>query len=595
MVIIRSHAKQRKDIVAVAESQRSLDPDLLQKPEPVRFGRLLVVEVRRIIKDLLEPVEVTSAGNRGYYHPVGAAEAGTETGASEILTVTAKSNAFDETAGEFYPSVEKITVTYYIQCSYKLLNTQWILNYDPEYLELIDEDEINYYIDDGDIEGYMMPFAGDDGVYNLSYRGKVVANTSSTNGYNISARCGYVSATFKPLKAGKTEVYLDTQVFTLKSSGGDIHVIENSELLVDDVPFTPESCPTAVYEGEYDDGSPHTPVFDPGYPATVTEEGLTDGTHCAVCGEIITPQEPIPCLEDNLGVRKAGHSLSLDGDIAVNYYMELSESVAASDSAYMSFTVALDNREYEQKVFVNPKEGENRTVADTTVDESSGKTLHIFKCRVAAKEMTADITGQIVDGEDSGAQHVYSVKRYADYLLSHTAENMIFANAAPLVRAMLNYGAYSQLYFNENTENLANADLIEVDKLLGQADINVADVSTESLPEGVDFMGATLSLKSQTTLSLLFKSSEPLSFSCSYGMKVETVESGEYRLARIRNIPSALLGTSFTLSVGSTGSIAYSPMNYCKKVLSGGSDDEALQNTVKALYFYYEAANSYFG
>lgn len=249
---------------------------------------------------------MTSAGDRGYYHPVGAAEAGTETGASEILTVTAKSNAFDETAGEFYPSVEKITVTYYIQCSYKLLNTQWILNYDPEYLELIDEDEINYYIDDGDIEGYMMPFAGGDGVYNLSYRGKVVANTSSTNGYNISARCGYVSATFKPLKAGKTEVYLDTQVFTLKSS-------------------------------------------------------------------------------------------------------------------------------------------------------------------------------------------------------------------------------------------------------------------------------------------------EPLSFSCSYGMKVETVESGEYRLARIRNIPSALLGTSFTLSVGSTGSIAYSPMNYCKKVLSGGSDDEALQNTVKALYFYYEAANSYFG
>ena len=35
-------------------------------------------------------------------------------------------------------------------------------------------------------------------------------------------------------------------------------------------------------------------VKDPGYPATCTEAGMTDGEHCEYCGKIIVAQEPVP-------------------------------------------------------------------------------------------------------------------------------------------------------------------------------------------------------------------------------------------------------------------------------------------------------------
>lgn len=38
----------------------------------------------------------------------------------------------------------------------------------------------------------------------------------------------------------------------------------------------------------------HTPVTVNGYPATCTEDGLTDGEKCELCPAIITPQKPIP-------------------------------------------------------------------------------------------------------------------------------------------------------------------------------------------------------------------------------------------------------------------------------------------------------------
>ena len=41
---------------------------------------------------------------------------------------------------------------------------------------------------------------------------------------------------------------------------------------------------------------PHVPVTDEGYPAFCDEEGLTDGAHCSVCGEVLVAQEVIPAL-----------------------------------------------------------------------------------------------------------------------------------------------------------------------------------------------------------------------------------------------------------------------------------------------------------
>ena len=41
-------------------------------------------------------------------------------------------------------------------------------------------------------------------------------------------------------------------------------------------------------------GHTHVPVTDPGVTPTCTEDGLTEGSHCSECGEIIVPQTRIP-------------------------------------------------------------------------------------------------------------------------------------------------------------------------------------------------------------------------------------------------------------------------------------------------------------
>ena len=285
---------------------------------------------------------------------------------------------------------------------------------------------------------------------------------------------------------------------------------------------------------------------------------------------------------DGVGAELYGYTLSLDGDIGVNFYMELSDAVADSDTAYMHFTI--------------PKNGDPDTkdikVSDARKVEYGDKTYYVFKCQVAAKEMTSKITAQIIDGDKHGELYTYSVKKYADYLIAHAEENEEWAKAVPLVKAMLNYGAYSQVHFDKNSDKLANADLTEAEKALGEVSIEVADYDVSNLPEGVTYGGATLSLKSETTLSLYFKSDSTLTFSCD-GYTVQPVKSGDYQIARIRGIKAKDIDDVFTLNVSGV-TVKYSPMNYCKEMLADNAQDEKLKNAIKAFYLYWQAADRYF-
>ena len=287
---------------------------------------------------------------------------------------------------------------------------------------------------------------------------------------------------------------------------------------------------------------------------------------------------------DSFGAALGGHSVSLNGDIGVNFYMELDDDIADSQTAYMQFTVPTDGDPDIQTVFV-------KDVEPTTLN---GKQYYVFKCHVAAKEMTSEISAQMFDGDQASREYSYSVKEYGDWLLAH-ADLPEFAGAVPLVKAMLNYGAYAQIYFDKNPQTLANANLEKAEKELGNI-MFTAPESEIDLPTGVTFEGATLSLKSETTLSLYFKSDKTLVFGID-GKRVETVASGTNQVARIRGIASSELQDSFTLTVtaGETsGTVKYSPMNYCHNALNGGKTNDKLINAVKALYLYSQAAKEYF-
>ncbi len=313
------------------------------------------------------------------------------------------------------------------------------------------------------------------------------------------------------------------------------------------------------------------PTYD---GATPVKEGCTfkgwSPEVTAVTGDIT--YTAVFSFADGIGEMVIGHSIALDGDIGVNFYMELDSEIAQSETAYMHFIIPAGNTTSEQRV----------NVKDAKQIKADDKTYYLFKCNVAAKEMTSEIKAQIIDGENKGTEYTYSVKEYADYLLAHTSENTEYEKAAPLVENMLQYGAYAKEYFDK-TDTLDNLDDVTID---------VAEPVIKNLPEGTTFEGATLSLKSEITLSLYFKSDSELEFSCE-GYEVKTAESGDYKIARIRGIKAPDIGNVFTLEVGG-GTVQYSPLNYCKNVLDDDTQDKKLRNVVKALYLYWQTSSEYF-
>ena len=271
-----------------------------------------------------------------------------------------------------------------------------------------------------------------------------------------------------------------------------------------------------------------------------------------------------------MGATLEGHSISLEGDIAVNFYVKLSDKVAASENAYMQFEVPETSTEYQNQIVY---------VKDLTPVTADGENYYVFKCRVAAKDMDMPILATLWDGDESCTFDPYTVTDYAHYLLNHT-DNPAYAKAQGLVNAMLAYGMHARAYFDSTGSTWP-----------------ISNVTIPNYPEWVNanaediYDGMSISLKSQTTLSLFFKSENELTLTCDKP-QYKTAQDGNNYVIRIRNIAAADLDKQINVVVNGRPAVAASPLTYCYKVQN--SPDEKLANVAKALYKYWEAASQYF-
>ena len=314
---------------------------------------------------------------------------------------------------------------------------------------------------------------------------------------------------------------------------------------------------------------------------------------CDTCGTYL----------DGIGAKLAGYSLSLNGNIGVNFYMELSGEIAGNENAFMEFT--LPNTAEKTKVYVKGTHEDGATATTSTV---GAKTYYVFSCEVAAKEMTDEIQAQMIAGEDKGTVYTYTVKDYADYILSHTES--YDEKVVTVVKAMLNYGACSQTYFGYQTEKLANASLEEVAKTLPNltADQLSDKKATVTKNEAVcTFASAYLTLQSETAVHVYVKladgvSKEDVTFSIDGNVIAkENLVKGTgtyegYYILSVDNIQASALDDMHTFSVMAgeqTASLSYGPMSYCYSILAGDSASDDLKNVVKALYAFNQAADSY--
>ena len=293
---------------------------------------------------------------------------------------------------------------------------------------------------------------------------------------------------------------------------------------------------------------------------------------------------------DNIGARLAGHSLTLDGSVGVNFYMELSSEVISDSSAYMEFTLP---------------GGKTSTVnvSDANTEEISGTTYYKFRCQVNAAEMTDTITAQLRSTVGNSKVYEYTVKEYADYLFAHKEDNAEFAKAADLIEAMVNYGSYAQIYAGYNAENLAVGDAGNL-KSVDDVTIGEYTYTPNANETKVQFAGANLSLLSTTTLRMYFRLSnvDVANVTFTYGGNtLEKTQSGDYYYVELVGIPASKLDDDCVVTVNdgtNSFDVTYTPMAYCANVVNRETTEtrtESLKNLMKALVLYNRAADAYIG
>ncbi|MDE6520899.1 MAG: hypothetical protein K2K91_10685 [Ruminococcus sp.] len=299
---------------------------------------------------------------------------------------------------------------------------------------------------------------------------------------------------------------------------------------------------------------------------SATGHEYSDG-RCTVCGT----------FEDGIGAHLAGHSISLDGNIGVNFYMELDESVIENKEAYMQFT--LPNGDTQ-----NVNIGEAKT---ETVDE---KQYYVFSCNVAPKEITDIITAQIITSDSrKGTVYEYSVMEYIDYIftdINNDGEYTYDEKTRNLVGAMMFYGEMARKYFNPvASEPSSDSGL---DKLTAETLKKFEKQISGELPDGITYYGSSLLLESNTTVRHYFKVAE--------GTDVREYDFSAYKngyyYTDIPNISASNLGTPQTTKIGDY-IMSYSPMSYAYDVLNSDTASDNLKNLVKVLYLYNQAAEAY--
>ena len=331
---------------------------------------------------------------------------------------------------------------------------------------------------------------------------------------------------------------------------------------------------------------------------------------CDDCGQYI----------DGIGAKLAGYSLSLTGNIGVNFYMELSNDIVNDESAYMNFILPNGTT---SKVYVSGTHEDGSTATtDTTVKD--GVTYYVFTCEVAAKEMTSDIQAQMIgnNGEKKGTVHTYTVKEYADYILSHMSadESLTSRATIQLVKGMLNYGGAAQKYFGYKTDKLASDGLTLTGAVFNDTSIinnitneaNKASVTCANAK--VTFKSAYLSLNSTTDLCVSVQFADDVTVKedmFAIWCNTDQISKDQYEVTKVNEencykitlhgMKASMLNEKYAfyveLSDTEYAELAYGADSYAYTVMSSACDNinniESLREVVKALYAYGICARNY--
>ena len=291
-----------------------------------------------------------------------------------------------------------------------------------------------------------------------------------------------------------------------------------------------------------------------------------------------------------------GHSLTLDGDIGINFYID--PSVAGMNPGD-SGTLTVDFKWANDDPLVDVV-SQSTTVAVNSSNYSRVGDLVKVTCNVCAAEMTCDVKATASLNGKTEAEY-YSVRKYCDTILDRTSEDSKriiardgeekYLQLVDLVNKMLDYGAKAQTTFGINIGYFANKDLdytmqTVTDDMFAAAVQTAngrdADDIAAKAPAGSSFKAPSLVFLTKNTLRLYFEKTGN-SFNTS-GL----TKWNNYYYAQVTNIAAAELDTLQSFSVSGT-TLKYSALDYARALAKTANSEIAM-----AIYWYNKAANVFF-
>ncbi|MBO4398851.1 MAG: BspA family leucine-rich repeat surface protein [Lachnospiraceae bacterium] len=277
-----------------------------------------------------------------------------------------------------------------------------------------------------------------------------------------------------------------------------------------------------------------------------------------------------------------GVALSLKGNVEIEFYFELTDDVLTNTLSKVNVT------------FLGSTDSTYLRTHQNGVWD--GKVYRVIRVAVPAKEMNSTVTVSITNNNGTIlTTDAISVRQIAERYLQMN----LGADTNNLIRAMLNYGAYSQKYFGYNVNNLANAGYVNTlpsaeTVIQGVSDsyMRVQNYDTTGL---ISLAGCSLVLDDNVMVRYNFTfgsgvnySNRP-SFTGPMGLK----QNGTYWYFESTDFDVAQWDKPRS-NVGNIIVVSYSPFAYINDVMQVYSSGN-LYDLARAMYAYWDAAQHYVG
>ena len=307
--------------------------------------------------------------------------------------------------------------------------------------------------------------------------------------------------------------------------------------------------------------------------------------------------------------------LSAEAEVVLRLKFTIPDELLNDTNAYVILTE-------EANAITKVDQVSEFTMAELKAQGTDSSGRYVLEQGIAAGEMTGDISVQFIDGNGN----VVMIRDYMDGSLNEKLTRTVLdytrlalekgnVKMKNLSTAMVTFGGYAQSYYGVDTSNPAYNVLEEFGIAMPDVGAISADTFTQELTRsgkdiGIKQTTQKIGLDSRVYMTTYFELDEGASidnytFMLTYTegrvektIELEAVEeNGRYRVD-IQDIPVAYWDYMYKITVtdaqGDSYEVSSSILAWAKRCIQNSSNQKQV-NMAKAMYYYNQAANEYFG